>query len=174
MKFLGQRDEYTCGARAILNAGKFFGLTLTARDLPRLKRLCRTGPPPHGTWPTHMEKGLRHILSARVKIGRRRPKNVHEFLRDVKSSDAAIVLFGRGRNNLVKEGHYLLVIPRNEQALTVNPWPKTRTTISMSWKTFVTRCGRQMGWLSNGRLRLRYPQVWVMNRRVTVGRRSHP
>lgn len=173
VRFVGQRDEYACGAIAVLNAAKFFGLPMTGRDMGYLKRLCRTGPPPGGTWPSDMEKGLRRVLGTHVRIGRRtgrgRPKNAREFLREVRAADAAIVLFGRGRRRVAKEGHYLLVIPEGPTAKVVNPWPKDRTVRTMSWQRFGRKFGRRMGWAQeNGRIRVKYPQVWIMKRRRRV------
>ena len=54
IKYVKQRDQYTCGPVALLNLDKWRGLSPTYKDLPRYKRLCKTDST--GTQPRQFEK----------------------------------------------------------------------------------------------------------------------
>ncbi len=80
-RYAKQRDSYSCGPTALLNALKWAGKDVSCKDMPRLKAVCHTEyTPGHtlGTWPTKMSSALRyegrewfsckHVINPKLRI----------------------------------------------------------------------------------------------------------
>lgn len=97
IRFCKQRDRFSCGPIALLNADKFFGLKVTYRHLPayRLMLKCESV---HGTKTACMSKML-------GRASRRSWKNTEMFLQGCKG--CLIIQTGDGRGE--RKGHFSLI-----------------------------------------------------------------
>lgn len=97
IRFCKQRNRFSCGPIALLNADKFFGLKVTYRHLPAYKLMVDCTPA-HGTLTTRMSKML-------GRASRRSWDNTEKFLRGCMG--CLILQTGDGRG--ARRGHYSLI-----------------------------------------------------------------
>ena len=60
IRFCKQRDQYSCGAVAVLNVLKWAGCKVTYSNLPALRKLCKCNQP-NGTKKQDLESALKAL-----------------------------------------------------------------------------------------------------------------
>jgi len=105
-RYIRQRDEYSCGPVAIVNAMKWLGFHTTAADLPRLKEECYTEVG-SGTWPPDLNRAIcRNISRARWIKSPTLPQLDHYL----SLGRAAILGYSYLQDDDVEDAHYALII----------------------------------------------------------------
>lgn len=105
-RFIRQRDDYSCGPTAVLNAAKWAGLRYTYRDLDYLRTLCRTVPE-HGTGDQDLENGLRQTLKPVATVQRGGRMTHLQAIRFLENPHHAMVLMYQWKTGQETEGHYI-------------------------------------------------------------------
>jgi hypothetical protein len=103
-RFLAQRDEYSCGPIAIINALKWLGYAFTGADLPKLRRWCQTdkylGTPTKSMTATLAKLGIKSTLKYRITFS-----ELNMYLKQGKC--VIIGSYGFGKNK--DDGHWYFV-----------------------------------------------------------------
>jgi len=97
IRFCKQRDQFSCGPVALLNADKFFGLKVTYRHLITYSLMLECTPK-HGTLTSSMSK----IIG---RASRRSWENTEKFLQGC--TGCLIIQTGDGRAG--RKGHFSLI-----------------------------------------------------------------
>ncbi len=135
MRFCKQRDKFSCGAVALLNADKFFGRRVTYRSLPLYKKLVRTGQ--HGTY----QRDMTRVLG---RASRRGWKQAKRFLQE----GNCIIVDVRWRDG---EGHYYLMVIHNYDIQIVNYFKNLSTyPIDTKWASQLLKQARRTWYVNEG------------------------
>ncbi|MFA5024119.1 MAG: C39 family peptidase [Patescibacteria group bacterium] len=123
IRYVKQRDEYSCGPIAILNAMKWLGKPVTYKDLARLKDICCCRSP-NGTWPKVISVVLKIL---KIKYLYKAKPSIKEI--DKHLDDGGSILLVHYYN--ITRGHYVLCIGKTE---------KYYTLINDGMNNTITRC----------------------------------
>lgn len=167
IRYVKQRDTFSCGPIAVINALKALGRHATYDDLPRYQRLCNT----HfvrvnghkGTFPSGLTEGLSRSLPPGTVVSRIRAPTESQ-LRHSFASGVSIVLYGYGGSGgTVTAGHYIAVVPSGEGHVDViNSSRKSPTVVRMTVDRAIRKVSPRARF--RGQRRLRYPQLWTIGR----------
>jgi len=103
IRYIRQRDQFSCGPVAIINTLKFLGCNITYKDLPLVQNLCKCKSP-DGTNPENLEKAL-------SMLGICFERKIKPSLKDIDGhikSRGAILL-----NYCISMGHYSLCVGKS-------------------------------------------------------------
>lgn len=89
MRYCVQRDNYSCGPVAIINASKWCGVNFTLNDLKAIRKKCKTDY--EGTQDDNFEKAIRHYLSDILIIKRRVNFKYRDVKKHLRNGGAVIV-----------------------------------------------------------------------------------
>lgn len=108
VRFLRQRDQYSCGPIAILNALKWAGLQLTYKDnFKQIKKLCKTT----ASWGTTPEN-ITNVLSKYTEHLNFEIKaliTLKDIERHLKKGGAVILEYWFKENLDIYDGHYVFI-----------------------------------------------------------------
>ena len=113
-RFLHQRQKYTCGPVAILNALKFFGRRVTEKNLPKIVKITKCDPYA-GTLPSGLEKGLRAVKKGLFKLKKAKP-SYSKLLTHLDILNPAILIYPAQDNNF----HAVLLFQKKGQKYIIN------------------------------------------------------
>ncbi len=163
MRYCNQREKYSCGPVAILNALKWAGLKKTYKDVKEIEKGC---PPDDyrigGINPNNFTR-LFYKYGEHLIIRYRKNINIGELDKHLEMGHAAVINLRRFNFNRGWEGHYFLVIGKSELAKcfkVVNGYGKP-ATIWMSRKEFIKHLRSSRICSPNGF------RAWFLKRRLS-------
>ena len=116
VKYIKQPNLSSCGPVSVLNLGKHLGRPFTLKDLPYLKKICKTNK--DGTDPEMVSKALKinkfnFLYKNKISLNQ-----LHKALK------VAPVIIGyckvvKEGEKLQMEGHYMLIIKSSKTSFTV-------------------------------------------------------
>lgn len=89
LRYCIQKDNFSCGPIAIINASKWCGLNLTLDDLKDVRKTCKTEY--DGTWDEDFNIAVRHYLGCKLRIRRRVNFGYKDVKKHLKNGGAVIV-----------------------------------------------------------------------------------
>ena len=152
MRYCKQRDRFSCGPVAIINALKFFGVKATYKDVPKYRKLtnCRR---PHGVKRKYINKPLQNIFKC-TKINNPTMRQLDDFLK----KGYPIILSHLIRKNAKTWGHFIF-IPRRERDgfVLINEYKnRTKDFVSRKFMVDMLRLKKRPG------KKKRYPTAWIL------------
>lgn len=147
-RYLKQRDQFSCGPIAIINAAKWAGRHLTYADLRAISTACGCVSPT-GT----RQRGIDGVLRTLCRVTYCCNPTKDRLDKHLKAGGAAVVNFGIDRGD-EWDGHYVFVPERLGMCyVVVNDGTTTKCYTN---RTFLTRCWR--------RYKGRPLRVWLLSR----------
>lgn len=160
-RYLRQRDQYSCGPIALINAAKWAGLNITRRSLRTVIEMCGSTVS-IGTHYAALTRVIREDMDGLfILSGTRRRPTATQIIEHLRHHDRALVLiyFHRTRAGSVV-GHFTFMpgaIRDEDELLLVNAVRGQTTTVyDRAWLEGRLCLGR--------RSRFNYPQAWFLRR----------
>lgn len=118
MRYMKQRDNYSCGPVAIMNVLKWAGLKFSyGEKIDYISKLCKCKAP-GGSYHNHFDKALRNVTDGLLKIQKiKRPKlaQIEEHLKT-----GGVVIINYAWKKIDKKGrHYALIADINKSELSM-------------------------------------------------------
>jgi len=130
VRYLKQRDGYSCGPVAVLNAMKWAGFEVTGENLKvfRWIALCTS---PHGCWPRHLHNLIKLQFERKASAMKGKPtmKYMDKWLDQGNSIIMRYFWHDKERNKRV--GHYIFIPDRTEKYYKVCNDGRNRPALTM-------------------------------------------
>lgn len=110
-RYLNQRDDYSCGPIAIVNAFKWLGYSATTKDLTVLRKVCELDKE-YGITIKGLNNGLKYMCKKykHPKIRKTTKVTIKRIEKLISQGKAVLVDFGWMRKELgTTAGHYFLI-----------------------------------------------------------------
>jgi len=134
MRYIKQKDTYSCGPIALINAMKWAGFNYTYKDLKRMQRLCKCKYP-NGTHWRDMTNAIRD-MSKLMTTTRKNWPLILDIIKHLEKDGVVILAYKRDPKHV---GHYILITDydkEKQEFKVVNAGrPCTRTTSKMKKDT---------------------------------------
>lgn len=126
MRYVKQRDSYSCGPIALLNILKWSGLRKTYKDLPILQKECKCN---NGTWPEDLQKAVKKYSN--LKSFSRRKPSILKIDQHLKRHGAVIlVCYWSDEWDEEIEGHFITIVGCKDKEYVCLNSHITKTAIS--------------------------------------------
>lgn len=107
IRYIGQRDQYSCGPLAILNILKWAGYDITSKYLPNLRRYCKTDE--NGTDTKNISKVLERYSKLKVEcVPFITIKNLHNHIENGGAAIIEVSWFDEIKKQTT--GHYYIIV----------------------------------------------------------------
>jgi|3_EtaG_2_1085321.scaffolds.fasta_scaffold02560_19 hypothetical protein len=158
VRYISQRNRYSCGPIAILNIMKWAGYDVTYKYLGTLKKYC--GTTRQGTKESGLVSGLNKFQLLVTKYYSRVTAKVLESY--INSGYVAILLISKWNNDNIPERHYLSIVGKQVKYTNIfykviNYGPEG-TVVWVSRKKLIRLFNRSL----KGQ---RHPKAWFIRRR---------
>lgn len=117
VRFLRQRDEYSCGPIAVLNALKWAGLSLTYKqNFKEIKELCKTTKS-WGTTPSNITNVLSQYIEY-ICFEVKELITLKDIEKHIKHGGALILEYWF-KDDLEFDGHYVFILEKDEDSFII-------------------------------------------------------
>ncbi len=165
-RYLNQKDTYSCGPIAIVNAFKWLGYSATSKDLPVLSEVCKLDKK-YGTTIQNLDKGLKHMCKKHKhpKIRKTTKITIKKIEKLLLQGKAVLLDLGwKRKKEGIVAGHYFLIHGMVSGVLTEDA-ALFRTVNGPEGKcpgimTFLMRT--DLAWILKHRQK-GWPTAWILN-----------